>query len=223
MESFFFFGCTHNNVRCRFNIDPQSLTRTPRTIPHNRNQQPGENNREQEEEEVPGFLHEVTQLMETLPDGPAPLRMSFHIHGMAVEGERLYRFDHATPSRPKPTWTVPECPGPSLREIIETKEREQHLRCVCKSCIFAPTDDNPQSEEARIMRQVTILLEEASIGTCKHRVHPACLVLSMQTASKAQSINIFNENMKVRCPSCGLAGAVTEESWREGELSLEVC
>ncbi|KAG9315997.1 hypothetical protein JVU11DRAFT_3656 [Chiua virens] len=61
------------------------------------------------------------------------------------------------PRRERKTWILPPAPGPSLREHVEQREREQGLRCSDMSCGVGPSDDEPTSDSSVSMtKQISI-------------------------------------------------------------------
>lgn len=131
--------------------------------------------------------------------------------------------EHSAPIHTNRFWTRPEAPGRSLRENIEEKEREMGLRCWDPICMFAPTDEAPYTTTSTL-RQISIKV--ATLTTCVHAVHPACLVRSARAAGwKAVRSNPDVDDgdasaAKVLCPSCLTAGTVSRKDWEEGVTAL---
>lgn len=131
------------------------------------------------------------------------------------------------PRRERTTWTVPPAPGPSLRQRVEQREREQGLRCSDISCGVGPSDDDPYPEpSASLTKQVFIhpLADaehesDVNASVCAHLFHPACLVSAERVAGwggedKAELL------VEVSCPICRAVGCVTREEWELGVSAL---
>ena len=69
-------------------------------------------------------------------DQPPPFRMFANLSGLF--GGDLQECDDG----PKPPWTLPPAPGPTLRQRIEHREREAGLRCYDVSCGVGPSDED---------------------------------------------------------------------------------
>ncbi|KAG6328249.1 hypothetical protein ID866_10840 [Astraeus odoratus] len=139
-------------------------------------------------------------------------------------------------ARPGPrehkTWTLPPAPGPSLRQRVEQKEREQGLRCFDMSCGIGPSDDDPYplfSDGS--MEQISIhphtatddSSAEGGMSVCAHTFHPACLVSAERVAGwGATTKDDTGESgvVEVSCPVCRAVGCVTRSVWEKGAAAL---
>lgn len=131
------------------------------------------------------------------------------------------------PRRERKTWTLPPAPGPSLRQRVEQREREQGLRCSDTSCGIGPSDDDPYPEPtASLTEQVSIHpLPDPDHGNgghafvCAHAFHPACLV----SAERVAGWGVEDETesfVEASCPVCRAVGCVTREEWEAGVSAL---
>ena len=133
------------------------------------------------------------------------------------------------PTRPMPrerkTWTLPSAPGPSLRQRVEQREREQGLRCSDTSCGVGPSDDDPYPEPSgSLMKQVSIHPlpdheTDSHVSVCAHAFHPACLVSAERVAGWGGE-DKTEPLVEVSCPVCRSVGCVTREEWDLGVLAL---
>lgn len=144
---------------------------------------------------------------------PPPFRMFANLFGGPPERD----------DGPKPPWTLPSAPGPSLRQRIEHREREAGLRCYDVSCGVGPSDEDPELGETVLgMKQVPIM-EKNGVGSeiCLHRFHGACLVSATRVALKGMDTSVEDGNVEVSCPVCRGVGCVTKEEWDEGVAALQ--
>ena len=132
------------------------------------------------------------------------------------------------PRRERKTWTLPPAPGPTLRQHVEQREREQGLRCSDTSCGVGPSDDDPFPEPSvSLTKQVFIHSlpgadeheSDVHATVCAHAFHPACLVSAERVAGwggedKAEPL------VEVSCPACRAVGCVTREEWELGVSAL---
>ncbi|KAF8529053.1 hypothetical protein BU17DRAFT_28238, partial [Hysterangium stoloniferum] len=115
-------------------------------------------------------------------------------------------------------WTLPTAPGLSLRERIEAREQEMGMRCASAICIYAPSDEDPQSTSTQVRSQTSISTKEED--NCKHTFHPACLVLQTRLAGREASIisvpGAEDPVVEIHCPSCHSLGTLSSRIWAEG-------
>ncbi|KAI9568535.1 hypothetical protein HD554DRAFT_2022049 [Boletus coccyginus] len=132
------------------------------------------------------------------------------------------------PSRERKTWALPSAPGPSLRQRIEQREREQGLRCSDMSCGVGPCDEDPYPESSvSSMKQVCIhplpgVDDHEGDGhpsVCAHAFHPACLVSAERVAGWGGE-DKTGPLVEVSCPVCRAVGCVTREEWELGVSAL---
>ncbi|KAG8214386.1 hypothetical protein J3R82DRAFT_9379 [Butyriboletus roseoflavus] len=127
------------------------------------------------------------------------------------------------PHRERKTWILPPAPGPSLRQRIEQREREQGLRCSDTSCGVGPCDDDPYPEPSvSLTKQVSIQPLPEPNGhapVCAHAFHPACLVSAERVAGWG-SDHKTEPLVEVSCPVCRSVGCVTREVWELGVSAL---
>jgi hypothetical protein len=143
------------------------------------------------------------------------------IFGAGGPGARRSR-----PEGPKPAWTLPAAPGPTLRQRVERREREAGLRCYDISCGLGPSDEDPFTDEMSKtvsgVKQLVIRQKDASDEqVCEHRFHSACLVSAERVALSGADAAIEDGRVDVSCPVCRSAGCVTKEEWNEGVVALE--
>lgn len=139
------------------------------------------------------------------------------------------------PRRERKEWTLPPPPGPSLRQLIEQREREQGLRCFDISCGVGPSDDEPYPVlSPGSMKQVSIHSHgteknnDTSSGVvCAHMFHPACLVSAERVAWGGANAGGGNGDgampvldVEVSCPVCRAMGYVRRSDWEEGVAAL---
>ena len=137
------------------------------------------------------------------------------------------------PRRERKEWTLPPPPGPSLRQRIEQREREQGLRCFDTSCGVGPSDDDPYPDlSPGSMKQVSIHSrgmerdnDTASGAVCAHAFHPVCLVMAERVARGGASAAGGNGaipalDVEVSCPVCRATGFVKWSEWEEGVATL---
>ncbi|KAL4081174.1 hypothetical protein J3A83DRAFT_4084324 [Scleroderma citrinum] len=142
------------------------------------------------------------------------------------------------PRRERKEWTPPPPPGPSLRQRIEQREREQGLRCSDPSCGIGPSDYDPYPHlSPASMKQISIHPqgvdgEGASSGTvCAHVFHPACLVSTERVTWGGANSATGSEGgeganasrgqvVDVSCSVCRAMGYVTRSEWDEGVDAL---
>lgn len=137
-----------------------------------------------------------------------------------------FRSTHTMPlRRERKPWTLPPSPGPSLRQRVEQKEREQGLRCSDTSCGIGPSDDEPYPPLAvPSMKQVSVHSQAdgaivASKAVCAHMFHPACLVSAERVAGWGGK-ETSGPIVEVSCPVCRAVGCVTRAEWEEGVAAL---
>ncbi|KAH7885481.1 hypothetical protein F5I97DRAFT_1811259 [Phlebopus sp. FC_14] len=130
------------------------------------------------------------------------------------------------PRRERKTWALPAAPGPSLRQRVEVREREEGLRCFDTSCGIGPSDEDPYpSISPAAMKQVSIHPhdEHGNVGdsgfVCVHTFHPACLVSAERVAGWGGE-DKMEPFVEVSCPVCRATGCVTREEWEEGVSAL---
>ena len=132
------------------------------------------------------------------------------------------------PHRERKTWTLPPAPGPSLRQRVEQREREQGLRCSDISCGVGPCDEDPFPESSvPMMKQVCIhplpdAGDNESDGhpsVCAHSFHPGCLVSAERVAGWGGE-DKTEPLVEVSCPVCRAVGCVTREEWESGVSAL---
>lgn len=129
------------------------------------------------------------------------------------------------PRRERKPWTLPPPPGPSLRQRVEQKEREQGLRCSDTSCGIGPSDDEPYPPLSHLsMKEVSIHKQvDGAIVTsgavCAHKFHPACLVSAERVAGWGGK-ETNDPIVEVSCPVCRAVGCVTRSEWEEGVVAL---
>lgn len=133
-----------------------------------------------------------------------------------------FRSAHAMPlRRERKPWTLPPSPGPSLRQRVEQKEREQGLRCSDTSCGIGPSDDEPYPPlSLPSMKQVSVHSQAdgaivTSEAVCAHMFHPACLVSAERVAGWGGK-ETSGPIVEVSCPVCRAVGCVTRAEWEEG-------
>ena len=132
------------------------------------------------------------------------------------------------PRRERKTWTLPPAPGPSLRQRVEQREREQGLRCSDTSCGIGPSDDDPYPEpSASVIKQVDIYplpsLDDPEYhgraSVCAHAFHPECLVSAERVAGWGGEDGT-EPFVEVSCPVCRAVGCVTRDEWESGVSAL---
>lgn len=124
---------------------------------------------------------------------------------------------------PKPPWTLPAAPGPTLRQRIEHREREAGLRCCDVSCGVGPSDEDPELNENVLGMKQMPIKEKNGVGSeiCLHRFHGSCLVSATRVALKGVDSAVEDGNVEVSCPICRGVGCVTKEEWDEGVAALQ--
>ncbi|KAI6113168.1 hypothetical protein EV401DRAFT_1984902 [Pisolithus croceorrhizus] len=129
------------------------------------------------------------------------------------------------PRRERKPWTLPPSPGPSLRQRVEQKEREQGLRCSDTSCGIGPSDDEPYPLlSLPSMKQLSVHSQTdgaivSSKVVCTHKFHPACLVSAERVAGWGGR-ETSGPIVEVSCPVCRAVGCVTRAEWEEGVAAL---
>ncbi|KAI6151435.1 hypothetical protein EDD17DRAFT_1637029 [Pisolithus thermaeus] len=129
------------------------------------------------------------------------------------------------PRRERKPWTLPPSPGPSLRQRVEQREREQGLRCSDTSCGIGPSDDEPYPPlSLPSMKQVSVHSQAdgvivSSKAVCAHKFHPACLVSAERVAGWGGR-ETSGPIVEVSCPVCRAVGCVTRAEWEEGVAAL---
>ncbi|TFK90526.1 hypothetical protein K466DRAFT_543309 [Polyporus arcularius HHB13444] len=136
------------------------------------------------------------------------------------------------PRRPaeKRQWTPPPAPGPTLRQVVERKEREMGYRCSDISCGLGPSDDDPVSSiDLSSLRQISIRPLNADPSgkdsVCEHKFHPACLVSAERVAGWGREVKTGepagdSEQVEVSCPVCRAIGVISRLDWEEGACAL---
>ncbi|KIJ56706.1 hypothetical protein M422DRAFT_40301 [Sphaerobolus stellatus SS14] len=215
---------------CRFDIDPRSLTRsrTSSTFPFPPRQPAPDGRRVFSPSSIASQLLQGIHLANPLMDSVENEELLQFTTVLEASADGVqYSFGPASASastrqgRPRREWQLPEGPGLSLRERIEERERELGLRCLMKTCIFAPSDDSLIGEDAPIRPQVLIQIPESDqSSSCTHSVHPACLVLHTRTTGVG--IAVQEDKIDVSCPLCRAAGVVSKGVWDEGAKTLEL-
>lgn len=126
----------------------------------------------------------------------------------------------------KRQWTLPPPPGPTLRQRVETRERELGMRCCDISCGLGPSDEDPSPViDGSTVRRISIRPLNAVDGNkvCEHTFHPACLVSAERVAGWGSEDNKeekVGEQVEVSCPVCRAVGYVSREDWDEGACAL---
>ncbi|KII90678.1 hypothetical protein PLICRDRAFT_39259 [Plicaturopsis crispa FD-325 SS-3] len=132
-------------------------------------------------------------------------------------------FSRARSSQPgvKREWTLPSAPGPTLRQRIEQKEREEGLRCFDVSCGVGPSDEDPFPDRADMPKQVSIASHNGTGPVCKHTFHPGCLVSAERVAGWGEEDkNMDGDTVEVSCPVCREIGCISKAEWEEGARAL---
>ena len=156
------------------------------------------------------------QATNATPGQPPPFRMFANLAGLF--GGMQERDDG-----PKPPWTLPPAPGPSLRQRIELREREAGLRCFDVSCGVGPSDEDPELSETVVGMKQMPIMEKNGAGSeiCLHRFHGSCLVSATRVALRGVDSAVEDGNVEVSCPVCRGVGCVTKEEWDEGVAALQ--
>ncbi|KAL1677433.1 hypothetical protein EV122DRAFT_279218 [Schizophyllum commune] len=123
--------------------------------------------------------------------------------------------------RPRRQWTLPAPPGPSVREVVEKREREAGLRCSDHSCGVGPSDEDPMVEVGEGDRRQIRILRDNGEYTCEHLLHPPCLVSAQRVALRGAEETRVNGRVEVACPVCRAEGTIAVEDWEEGVRRLE--
>ncbi|KAL6303883.1 hypothetical protein BKA93DRAFT_318784 [Sparassis latifolia] len=126
------------------------------------------------------------------------------------------------PRPPKPQWTLPAAPGPTLRQRIERKEHEMGLRCSDVSCGLGPSDEEPlPTGDANALRQLSIhpFGKGMDEKVCEHTFHPSCLVSAERVAGWGGEDKKEGE-VEVSCPTCRAVGYISRADWDEGACAL---
>ncbi|KIJ64582.1 hypothetical protein HYDPIDRAFT_90429 [Hydnomerulius pinastri MD-312] len=129
------------------------------------------------------------------------------------------------PRRERKSWTLPPAPGPSLRQRVEQREREEGLRCFDTSCGIGPSDEfpllSPSSRKHVSIHPHHDHDRSISGAVCAHTFHPACLVSAERVAGWGDEGKSKTEPLvEVSCPVCRAVGCVTREEWEEGVSAL---
>lgn len=128
-------------------------------------------------------------------------------------------------------WMPPPAPGLTLRQRVETRERNAGLRCDDPSCGIGPSDEDPFPEvfndpESPSIKRVGILKDGGDEAVCRHVLHPACLVSADRCAgwgeTERSSQGGNGEYEVVSCPVCRSVGKVQAKVWEEGAKALLV-
>lgn len=147
---------------------------------------------------------------------PPPFRMFANLSGLF--GDLQERDDG-----PKPPWTLPPAPGPTLRQRIEHREREAGLRCYDVSCGVGPSDEDPELSDTILGMKQMPIMEKNGVGNeiCLHRFHGSCLVSATRVALKGMDTAVEDGNVEVSCPVCRGVGCVPKEEWDAGVAALQ--
>jgi len=129
------------------------------------------------------------------------------------------------PRRERKTWTLPNAPGPSLRQRVRQKEREVGLRL--NGCVAV----TPRVALAPVMRTRSLKSEMLAASTKQVSIHPlshpgegaVCThkFLHSSLASTERVAGWGGEDtseprVEVSCPVCRDVGCVTREEWEAG-------
>ncbi|KIY43469.1 hypothetical protein FISHEDRAFT_62555 [Fistulina hepatica ATCC 64428] len=117
---------------------------------------------------------------------------------------------------PRREWTLPHASGPSLRQVIEKKEREAGFRCHEPSCGVAPVDEDPLVEISPEGRRKFSIhpLGKPDEAMCVHRFHAPCLVTAQRIALRgADETMTVDGQIEVACPVCRVDGYISKEVW----------
>lgn len=112
----------------------------------------------------------------------------------------------ARPRERKP-WTLPPAPGLTLRQRVETREREEGIRCDDPSCGLGPSDEEPTPTEP--------MQDQVSLG-CDHKFHPSCLVTAERVSGWDGAAKEGGSAVRVPCPGCRVQGSISRAKWNEG-------
>ncbi|KIJ55135.1 hypothetical protein M422DRAFT_774264 [Sphaerobolus stellatus SS14] len=160
-----------------------------------------------------------------------------------------FRRHQAQPDRPRRKWVPPDPIGKTLRQRVETKERELGIRCDDPICGLAPADDDdPATSEEHYHPATEKRIElhaayDAMGRACEHKFHPACIVTSARVSGTRDSMPIIipetrvlekdqieevperqhvdGEEILVPCPACRAEGWMWKEEWEEGVKAVE--
>ncbi|KZT44538.1 hypothetical protein SISSUDRAFT_28857 [Sistotremastrum suecicum HHB10207 ss-3] len=139
-----------------------------------------------------------------------------------------------TPPGPPPTrkkWVVPDGTGMTIRERVESKEREMGLRCCDPSCGVGPTDECPKAEDTKT-GTVSIWMDQVSANdgekqVCEHAFHPSCLVTAARVAGFGPNLHEDDSTgedkmegvVEVPCLVCRAQGHIKRSVWESGVSS----
>ncbi|KAF9481129.1 hypothetical protein BDN70DRAFT_803996 [Pholiota conissans] len=170
---------------------------------------------------MPGVPHQRRRRAPFWPGTPGPFIPNLPPFEFFGAGRRAPR-----PQGPKPAWTLPAAPGPTLRQRIERREREAGLRCYDVSCGLGPSDEDPFTDEVSKtvsgMKQLTIRHKgEDHTQVCDHRFHGACLVSAERVFLRGADAAVEDGQVDVSCPVCRGAGCIMQEEWDEGVAALQ--
>jgi hypothetical protein len=135
-------------------------------------------------------------------------------------------FGRPGPTRPPREWTLPDGPGPSVRQRVEKRERELGLRCSDSSCGIGPSDEDPSptpspsgTEQIAIHRMHAHDAADRGMLLCDHRFHAACLV-SAERIAGWNGEKREQDQVPVACPMCRSPGFVDQMNWESGVQAL---
>ncbi|KAL1740198.1 hypothetical protein HDZ31DRAFT_47976 [Schizophyllum fasciatum] len=118
-------------------------------------------------------------------------------------------------------WTLPPAPGPTVREVVERREREAGLRCSDHSCGVGPSDEDPEVEVGDAERRQIRIARAGGGAACAHLLHAPCLVSAQRVALRGAPETVADGRVEVACPVCRVEGTVALEDWLEGVRRLE--